>query len=137
MSADDFFKAAVTIVREVVNKRSLELTKSQVAFVDACDAKPRDITQVDLVAIIRKLQARESEFAAPYLARIEELQSDVRHLCENNASYVEGAIRLTTKLMASEERIAKLEVENKSLREQSRLGADELHDLGLGTRDAS
>jgi hypothetical protein len=51
------------------------------------------------------------------LARIDELEADVRHLSESNASYVEGAIRLTTELISSRSRVSKLEAENASLRE--------------------
>lgn len=51
---------------------TIELTKSEQAFVDACEVRPHDMTAMDLVAIIRKLQAN----AAPYLARIAELEAE-------------------------------------------------------------
>lgn len=39
---------------------TIELTKSEQAFVGACEVRPHGMTTIDLVAIIRKLQASRS-----------------------------------------------------------------------------
>ena len=106
MNADDIFDAAVAIAREVVDERSLgallnkALERSQFLLTPWRQRKPVEWSQLNQAA---------SELVAPYLQRIAKLEADVRHLSESNASYVDGAIRLTTKLMASEARIANLE----------------------------
>ena len=146
MSADDIFNAAVAIAREVVDERSIGVSLLTILNKTASHCVQAQGYHGRLISFTPyQYEQVASEFAAPYLARIAELESTLLRVREETTSLpmqLESlrAIRATLELEVSElqdaygseertriklsrtvaeqeDRIAKLEAENKSLRD--------------------
>jgi hypothetical protein len=114
MNADDIFDVAIAIAREVVDEQSLGVRLRVLinkAHRDNTLPNQSAATFDDIVQVgYRASEQAASEFAAPYLARIAELEAELRARTAQRDDHVRGGKH-------DVDRIAKLESENKALRD--------------------
>jgi hypothetical protein len=115
MSADDIFDAAVAIAREVVDDRYSTGAKLRRLMTNH-GIRIRDFDACDHAA---------SEFAAPYLQRIAGLELQLRIMTNGGNALAELADKWRDRAKESDERIAKLESENKALRDAAQNAEDD------------
>mgnify|MGYP003443388913 CR=1 FL=1 len=107
MSANDIFSAAVAIARDIIDDRYSTGAKLRRLLTNR-GIRIRDFDACDDVA---------SEFAAPYLQRIAELEAELRTRTAQRDDHIRGGKH-------DADRIAKLEAENKSLRDAAQKAFD-------------